>query len=146
MRGALLFLKHSLLPTSYKPTRKNANRVAHGGSFEPFTLFQISRYGWWYVPSGGDMADHLQSSFAIIRFNSRTYESGGVMAVLQVHTAAENLMRDYEVGQCEEDRYNGWRYFLEETDLAPGMNAEDATKLRQVRLERRESGALTTPK
>ena len=90
------------------------------------------------------MADHLRSSFAIIRFNSRTYESGGVMAVLQAHTAAENLMRDYEFGQSEEDRYNGWRYFLEETDLAPGMNADEATKLRQVRLERRESGALTT--
>jgi len=88
------------------------------------------------------MADHLRSSFAIIRFNSRTYESGGVMAVLQAHTAAENLMRDYEFGQSEEDRYNGWRYFLEETDLAPGMNADEATKLRQVRLERRESGAF----
>jgi len=25
------------------------------------------------------------------------------------------------------------------------MNADEATKLRQVRLERRESGALTTP-
>ena len=64
------------------------------------------------------------------------------MAVLQAHTAAENLMRDYEFGQSEEDRHNGWRYFLEETDLAPGMNADEATKLRQVRLERRESGAF----
>jgi hypothetical protein len=54
-------------------------------------------------------------------------------------------MRDYEFGQSEEDRYNGWRYFLEETDLVPGMNADEATKLRQVRLERGESGALTTP-
>ena len=88
------------------------------------------------------MADHLKSSFAIIRFNSRAYESGGVMAVLKAHTAAEHLMRDYEFGQSEEDRYNGWRYFLEETDLAPGMNADEATKLRQVRLERRESGAF----
>src|SRR2546428_12654329 len=146
MRGALLFLKDSLLPTSYKPTRKNASQGPHGGSFEPFTLFQISRYGWWYRHSGGDIADHLKSSFAIIRFNSRTYESGGVMAVLKARTAAENLMRDYEFGQSEEDRYNGWRYFLEETDLAPGMNADEATKLRQVRLERRESGALTTPR
>ena len=34
--------------------------------------------------------------------------------------------------------HNGWRYFLEETDLAPGMNAGEATKLRQARLERRE--------
>src|SRR5207247_7806162 len=87
MRGALLFLKHSLLPTSYKPTRKNASQVPHGGSFEPFTLFRISRYGWWYGHSGGDMADHLKSSFAINRFNSRTYESGGVMAVLKARTA-----------------------------------------------------------
>src|SRR5437899_9203390 len=90
----------------------------------------------------GAVADHLKSSFAIIRFNSRTYESGGVMAVLKAHTAAEHLMRDYEFGQSEEDRYNGWRYFLEETDLAPGMNADEATKLRQGRLERRESGAF----
>jgi hypothetical protein len=29
--------------------------------------------------------------------------------------------------------------------LFPGMNADEATKLRQVRLERRESGAVTTP-
>jgi hypothetical protein len=56
-----------------------------------------------------------------------------------------HLLRDYEFGQSEEDRYNGWRYFLEETDLAAGMNADEATKLRQVRLERGESGALTTP-
>ena len=33
------------------------------------------------------MADHLKSSFAIIRFNSRTYESGCVMAVLKARTA-----------------------------------------------------------
>ena len=33
----------------------------------------------------------------------------------------------------------GWRYFLEETDLVPGMSADEATKLRQARLERRES-------
>ncbi|PYV76370.1 MAG: hypothetical protein DMG97_04275 [Acidobacteria bacterium] len=68
-----------------------------------------------------------------------------VLAVVKAHASAEHLMRDYEFGQSEEDRYNGWRYFLEETDLAPGMNADEATKLRQVRLERRESGALTTP-
>jgi hypothetical protein len=84
------------------------------------------------------VADYLKSSFAIIRFNSRTYESGGVMAVVKAHTAAEHLMKNYESGQSEEDRFNGWRYFVEETDLDPGMNADEATKLRQVRLERRE--------
>jgi hypothetical protein len=60
------------------------------------------------------------------------------MAVVKAQTAAEHLMRDYELGQSEEDRYNGWRYFLEESELAPGMNADEATKLRQVQLERRE--------
>ncbi len=83
---------------------------------------------------GRGMADHLKSSFAIVCFNSRTYESGGVVAVVKAHAAAEHLLRDYEFG-----------HFLEETDLAPGMNADEATKLRQVRLEHRESGALTTP-
>ena len=34
---------------------------------------------------------------------------------------------------------HGSRYFLEETDLVPGMNADEATKLRQARLVRRES-------
>jgi hypothetical protein len=52
---------------------------------------------------------------------------------------AEHLLRDYEFGQSEQDRHNGWRYFLEETDLVPGMSADEATKLRQARLERRES-------
>src|SRR5436853_6893550 len=67
MRGALLFLKHSLLPTSYKPTRKNASQGPHGGSFEPFTLFQISRYGWRYRHSGGE---HGRSSQIFVRHYS----------------------------------------------------------------------------
>src|SRR6266702_5642056 len=62
-----LFLKHSLLPTSYKPTRKNASHGPHGGSFEPFTLFQISRYGWWYSHSGGE---HGRSSQIFVRHYS----------------------------------------------------------------------------
>jgi len=89
--------------------------------------------------SGEAIADHLKSSFAIVRFNSRTYESGGVMAVVKAHAAAEHLLSDYEFGRSEQDRHNGWRYFLEKTDLVPGMNADEATTLRQARLERRES-------
>src|SRR5207248_9126720 len=91
------------------------------------------------------IADHLKSSFAIICFNSRTYESGGIMAVVKAHAAAEHLLRDYEFGQSEQDRHNGWRYFLQETDLIPGMNQYDATKLRQARPERRESEFLNNP-
>jgi len=108
------------------------------GPFEPFTFFHIGSYaaGIQHFRSGHH--NHLKS-FAIVRFNARSYESGGVMAVVKAHAAAEHLLRDYEFGQSEEDRYKGWRYFLEETDLLPGMNADEATKLRQARLEPRES-------
>jgi hypothetical protein len=109
------------------------------GPFEPFTLIQTGPYAAGTQHSGAAIADRLKSSFAIVRFNSRTYESGGVVAVVKAHSAAEHLLRDYEFGQSEQDRHNGWRYFLEETDLVPGMNADEATKLRQARLERRES-------
>ena len=120
-------------------------RIAHrldlvrSGPFEPFTSFHIGSYAAGIQHSGEAITDHLKSSFAIVRFNSRTYESGGVVAVVKAHAAAEHLLRDYEFGQSDQDRHNGWRYFLEETDLLPGMDADEATKLRQARLERRES-------
>jgi hypothetical protein len=109
------------------------------GPFEPFTLFHLGSYSAGVQHSGEAITDHLKPSFAIIRFNSRTYESGGVVAVVKAHAVAEHLLRDYEFGQSDQDRHNGWRYFLEETDLLPGMSADEATKLRQARLERRES-------
>jgi hypothetical protein len=102
-------------------------------------LLHIGSYAAGIQHSGEAIADHLKCSFAIVCFNSRTYESGGVMAVVKAHAAAEHLLRDYEFSQSEQDRHNGCRYFLEETDLASGMNADEATKLRQARLERRES-------
>jgi hypothetical protein len=113
-------------------------RPVRSGPFEPFTFFHIGSCAAG-IQHEATIADHLISSFAIIRFNSRTYESGGVMAVVKPRAAAEHLLRDYEFGQSQEDRHNGWRYFLEETDLAAGMDADEATKLRQARLERRES-------
>jgi hypothetical protein len=105
-------------------------------------LLYIGSYAADIEYSGEAIADHRKSSFAIVRFNSRTYQSGGVVAVVKAHAAAEHILRDYEFGQSEQDRHNGWRYFLEETDLVPGMDADEATKLRQARLERRESGIL----
>ena len=109
------------------------------GPLEPFTLFHIGPYAAGIQHSGEAIADQLKYSFAIIRFNSRTYESGGVVAVVKAHAAAEHLLKDYEFGQSDQDRHNGWRYFLEKTDLVPGMSADEATKLRQATLERRES-------
>jgi hypothetical protein len=45
----------------------------------------------------------------------------------------------FEGAQSNEDRNAGWRYFLERTNLKPGMDPEKATKLRQTRLDVRES-------
>jgi hypothetical protein len=85
--------------------------------------------------------DESKTSFAIIRHNVRTYESGGVVAVVKGKENAKNSVLQFESGQSSEDRHAGWRYFLEPTDLRPGMNPEEATNLRQTRLEVRESQA-----
>lgn len=86
-----------------------------------------------------EMPDQRQPSFALIRFNRNTYESGGVMVVVRGRPAAEEVLQDFEWGQSENDRYSGWGYFLEESDLDPGIDAQKATKLRQMQLDLRES-------
>jgi hypothetical protein len=81
------------------------------------------------------MPDKRRSRFAIVRVNRRTYVSGGVVAVIEGRTAAENRLRDLERGQAEEDRFAGWQFFLEETDLEPGLDPKEATRLRQAHLD-----------
>jgi hypothetical protein len=88
---------------------------------------------------GSDMTDKSGSSFAVVRFNEQTYQSGGVVAVIKGTEAAERTLNDFDCYQSEENRRAGWRYFLEKTDLRPGMDPEKATKLRQVRLDLQES-------
>jgi len=83
--------------------------------------------------------DDSKASFAIIRYNFRTYESGGVMAVIKGRGNAEMKIEHFGGGQSKEDRNAGWRYFLERTDLKPGMDPEKATRLRQARFDIRES-------
>lgn len=87
------------------------------------------------------MQQKSKASFAIIRYNLRTYEPGGVVAVLRGRIQAEGTLREMESGQSSEDRYAGWGYFLEQTTLRPGMDPEKATALRQTRLDVRESAA-----
>jgi hypothetical protein len=90
------------------------------------------------------------TSFAIVGYNHRTYRSGGVVAVVGGQAAAEKLLQEFERSLDEKDRHAGWRYFLEETDLAAGTEADKATRFRQARLDRRrkntlcESGRKTT--
>ena len=85
------------------------------------------------------MTDKSDSSFAVVRFNERTYESGGVVAVIKGIEVAQRTRDDFDWCQGEENRCAGWRFFLEATDLRPGMDPEKATKLRQVRFDLQES-------
>jgi hypothetical protein len=77
----------------------------------------------------------------IIRHNIRTYESAGVVQVLKGLQNAETTLKNLEACQASADRHEGWRYFLEKTDLKPGMDPAQATHRRQADLETRESKA-----
>jgi len=87
------------------------------------------------------MRNKSTASFAIIRYNLRTYEPGGVMAIIKGCGKAEATVEDFEGQQSREDQFAGWGYFLEKTDLRPGMDPQKATSLRQTRLDVRESKA-----
>ena len=85
--------------------------------------------------------DESKASYAIIRHNIRTYESGGVVLVITGKENAEIRVKHFETGQSSEDRHAGWRYFVEKSDLKAGMDPAEATSLRQMKLEIRESEA-----
>ena len=87
------------------------------------------------------MRDESKGSFALIRYNLRTYVSGGVVAIIKGKSNAETTLKNLEGQQSSEDRHEGWRYFLEKTELKAGMDPQEATSLRQVNLELRESQA-----
>jgi hypothetical protein len=85
--------------------------------------------------------DESSFSYAIIRHNVRTYESGGVVQVVRGKNSAETTVKQYEDSQSSEDRHAGWRYFPEKTEIKPGTSAVDATHRRQSDLESRERKA-----
>jgi hypothetical protein len=87
------------------------------------------------------MQDESKGAFAVIRFNFLTYAAGGVMAIVKGRVNALAMISHFEAGQSGEDRQAGWRYFLEKTDLKPGMDPGQATNLRQMSLDVRESQA-----
>ena len=86
--------------------------------------------------------DESKASYAIVRYNGRTYESGGVVEVVKGRQSAEITIKQFEARQSSEDRQVGWRYFLEKSKLMAGTDPEEATHLRQMELEIRESEAL----
>jgi hypothetical protein len=85
------------------------------------------------------LIDKSKASFAVVRFNEQTYQSGGVVAVVCGIEAAQKTLNDCGLQQSEQNRMAGWRYFLEKTNLRAGMDPEKATKLRQMKLDLQES-------
>ena len=86
--------------------------------------------------------DDLTSSYAIIRHNIRTFRSAGVLAVVKGRHNAESELKKFEDSQESSDRHDGWRYFVEKTQVKPGTDPTEATQQRQTELEKRESKAL----
>jgi hypothetical protein len=85
--------------------------------------------------------EEQSASYAIILHNVRTYRSAGVVTIVRGKQKAESTLKEYQDSVGSSDYHEGWRYFIEETDLAVGTGPEEATNLRQADLERRELGA-----
>jgi hypothetical protein len=58
------------------------------------------------------MTDKSMASFAVVRFNGRTYQSGGVVAVIKGIKLAQRTLDEFDWGQSDDNRRAGWRYFL----------------------------------
>jgi hypothetical protein len=86
--------------------------------------------------------DSTAGGYAIIRYNSRTYQSAGVLVVVRGNETAESELKRFEECQDSSDRHEGWRYFIEKTDLKAGTDPTEATQHRQDELEARELKAL----
>ena len=86
--------------------------------------------------------DGIAGCYAIIRYNSRTYQSAGVLVVVRGKETADSELKRFEECQDSSDRHEGWRYFIEKTDLKAGTDPTEATRHRQAELEARESKAL----
>lgn len=101
----------------------------------------------WHARNGLFLTrDEITASYAIIRHNVRTYRSAGVVAVVRGKQNAESELKNFEASQGSSDRHEGWRYFIEKTDLKAGTDPAEATRQRQSQLEVRESKAMQEPK
>jgi hypothetical protein len=86
----------------------------------------------------------LNASYVIVRHNTRTYLSAGVVEVVKGKQNAETALKKFQESQDSADHHDGWRYFIEKTDLTAGMDPAEATDVRQADLELRESKAQET--
>lgn len=84
----------------------------------------------------------IADSYAIIRYNRRTYQSAGVIVVVRGREIADSELKRFEECQDSSDRHEGWCYFIEKTSLKAGTDPTEATQHRQAELEARESKAM----
>lgn len=89
--------------------------------------------------------DDASASYAIILHNVRTYRSAGVVTIVRGKQKAESALKEFQESDSSSNHHEGWRYFLEKTDLAVGTDPGEATNLRQAELERRESNEPQEP-
>lgn len=82
----------------------------------------------------------------IIRYNTRTYRSAGVVEVVRGKQLAESTLQRLQACQDSTDHFEGWRYLIDKSDLKPGTDPAEATVLRQRDLEMRESKAMQQTK
>ncbi|HEV3511163.1 MAG TPA: hypothetical protein VGS05_05625 [Candidatus Sulfotelmatobacter sp.] len=102
---------------------------------------------FWSLVNGLSLIhDENSASYAIICHNIRTYQSGGVVAVIRGKQNAETSVKELESSESSADRQEGWRYFIEKTEMKAGTDPAEATRRRQAELEKRESKALDETK
>jgi hypothetical protein len=71
----------------------------------------------------------------------RTYRSAGVVEVVRGKQNAESALKKLQDLQSSSDHHEGWRYFIEKTEMKAGTDPAEATIRRQSELEVRESKA-----
>jgi hypothetical protein len=52
---------------------------------------------------------------------------------------AESALKEFQDSESSSNYHEGWRYFIEKTDVPAGTDPAEATNLRQATLELRES-------
>jgi hypothetical protein len=68
------------------------------------------------------------------------------VAVVRGKQNAEATLKELENAESSKDRHEGWRYFIEKTDMKAGTDPAEATQRRQAELDKRESKALDETK
>ncbi len=86
--------------------------------------------------------DDSTSSYAIICYNVRTYQSAGVVVVVKGQQNVIAKVKELEGSQSSTEQHEGWRYIFEKTTLKVGTDPTEATRKRQEDLDARESKAM----